>query len=51
MARERHHVGQELGNETGYTAINLNSSLSNSIYGNNTKVQPRAFQALIIIKA
>ena len=51
MARERHHVGQELGNETGYTALNLNSSLSNSIYGNNTKVQPRAFQALIIIKA
>lgn len=32
-------------------SFKLNASLSSSIYGNSTKIQPRAFYALMIIKA
>ena len=50
MDRLADHVGQELGNETGYTALSIDASLSNSIYGSSNKVQPKVFNTLMIIK-
>lgn len=51
MDRLADHVGQELGNETGYTALSIDVSLSNSIFGSSNKVQPRSYYVLIIIKS
>ena len=51
MDRLADHVGQELGNETGYTALSIDVSLSNSIFGSSNKVQPRSCYALMIIKS
>lgn len=39
------------GATTQSSAQGFNASLSNSIYGNSTKVQPKSIQLLMIIKS
>ena len=48
---ELNRTFKRIENETDNIEVgNFNASLSNPIYGNATKVQPKSFQLLMIIK-